>query len=48
MPPGEALQIVYEQEYMGLLGPADPAKILDLLNTPMWRVTPSARLELHR
>jgi hypothetical protein len=33
-----ALQVVYGQEYMGLLGPADPAKILELLGTPMWRV----------
>lgn len=38
MLPGEALQVLYEQEYMGLLGPADPEKILDLLGTPMWRL----------
>ena len=38
MPAGEALKYVYEQEYMGLLGPADPQKILDLLGVPMWRV----------
>jgi hypothetical protein len=35
---GKALNVVYAQEYMGLLGPADPEKILALLGTPMWRV----------
>ncbi len=39
MPAGEALKIVYEQEYIGRIGPADPTKILDLLRTPMWRVS---------
>lgn len=34
----EALQVVYGHEYMGLLGPADPRKILELLGTPMWRL----------
>lgn len=38
MPPSEALRVVYEQEYIGLMGPVDPEKILDLLGTPMWRV----------
>jgi hypothetical protein len=35
---GEGLQLLYGQEYIGLLGPADPTKILELLGTPMWRV----------
>jgi hypothetical protein len=38
IPPTDALRVVYEQEYMGLMGPAEPGKILDLLGTPMWRV----------
>jgi hypothetical protein len=38
MEASEALRVLYEQEYIGLLGPADPLKILDLLGTPMWRV----------
>ncbi|HEX8959453.1 MAG TPA: hypothetical protein VF770_06485 [Solirubrobacterales bacterium] len=38
LPTAEALRVVYEQEYIGLLGPADPQKILDLLGMPMWRV----------
>jgi hypothetical protein len=38
VPAGEALRIVYEQEYIGLIGAADPEKILDLLKIPMWRV----------
>lgn len=38
VPASEALKIVYEQEYIGLMGPADPAKVLDLLGVPMWRV----------
>jgi hypothetical protein len=39
VPLAEALQVIYEQEYIGLLGPADPKKVLDLLGTPMWRVS---------
>ncbi len=35
---GESLRIVYEHEYMGLLGPANPGKVLDLLKIPMWRI----------
>jgi hypothetical protein len=38
MPASEALRVIYEQEYIGLMGPVDPVKILDLLGTPMWRV----------
>jgi hypothetical protein len=38
VPAAEALRVVYEQEYIGLMGPADPVKILDLLQVPMWRV----------
>ena len=38
VPASEALKIVYEQEYIGLMGPADPGKVLDLLGVPMWRV----------
>ena len=38
VPASEALRIVYEQEYIGLLGPADPARVLDLLGVPMWRI----------
>jgi hypothetical protein len=32
------LKLLYEQEYIGLLGAAEPTKILELLGTPMWRV----------
>jgi hypothetical protein len=39
VPAAEALKVVYDQEYIALLGPADPEKILDLLQTPMWRVS---------
>jgi hypothetical protein len=38
MPASEALRMLYEQEYIGMMGPVDPVKILDLLGTPMWRV----------
>jgi hypothetical protein len=38
VPPAAALPVVYEQEYIGLLGAADPRKILDLLGVPMWRI----------
>lgn len=38
VPTGEALRVVYAQEYIGLMGPGDPRKIVDLLGTPMWRV----------
>ena len=38
MPAGEALRVVYDQEYFGLLGPGDPQRILELLDAPMWRV----------
>lgn len=38
LPAAEALRIVYEQEYIGMMGAADPTKILDLLRVPMWRV----------
>ena len=38
LPPTEILQVIYRQEYIALLGPADPAKILDLVGIPMWRV----------
>lgn len=38
LPAGEALPVVYAQEYIGLLGAADPKKILDLLGVPMWRL----------
>jgi hypothetical protein len=34
----QGLQLLYGQEYIGLLGPADPTKVLELLGTPMWRV----------
>ena len=36
--PGESVRILYENEYFGVLGPAEPKKILDLLEIPMWRV----------
>jgi hypothetical protein len=38
LPAKAALEVVYEHEYMGLLGPADPRKVLDLLGTPIWRI----------
>jgi hypothetical protein len=34
----ETLRIIYGQEYIGLLGAADPKKILELLGMPAWRV----------
>lgn len=39
MPTAELLRLLYAQEYIALLGPADPVKILDLLAVPAWRVT---------
>jgi hypothetical protein len=38
LPPSEALSTVFEQEYIGLMGPTDPEKVLDLLAAPVWRV----------
>jgi hypothetical protein len=38
VPTEEALKLFYKQEYVGLIGPGDPRKILDLLGTPTWRV----------
>lgn len=38
VPTGEVLGMIYRQEYIGLLGPGDPQKILGLLGTPMWRI----------
>jgi hypothetical protein len=35
----EGLKAIYGHEYIGLLGPAEPERILDLLGTPMWRVS---------
>jgi hypothetical protein len=46
VPASEALAILYAQEYIGLLGPADPEKVLDLLGTPMWRVRRPAEWSL--
>ena len=34
----EQLKLLYAQEYMGLLGPADPHKLFDLTELPAWRV----------
>jgi hypothetical protein len=38
LPAAEALRLIYAQEYIALLGPADPVKILDLLGVPAYRV----------
>jgi hypothetical protein len=38
LPTRELLALLYGHEYIGLLGPADPARILDLLAVPAWRV----------
>jgi hypothetical protein len=38
LPRRELLRLLYAQEYIGLLGPADPVKILALLTRPAWRV----------
>jgi hypothetical protein len=35
----ERLQMLYRQEYIALLGPADPLRIMDVLSIPAWRVT---------
>lgn len=35
----ELLRTLYAQEYVGLLGPVDPVKILDMLAVPAWRLT---------
>lgn len=35
----DRLELLYRQEYIGLLGPADPQRILDLMALPAWRVT---------
>jgi hypothetical protein len=37
--PTAALEALCAQEYIGLMGPVDPEKILDLLELPIWRVT---------
>jgi hypothetical protein len=37
--PPEALQVIFRQEYIALLGPTDPAKVLELMKAPMWRVS---------
>jgi hypothetical protein len=34
----EQLKLLYTQEYMGLLGPADPHELFDLTELPAWRV----------
>ena len=34
----DRLRLLYGQEYIGLLGPADPREILKLLGLPAWRV----------
>jgi hypothetical protein len=35
---GERVQLLYRQEYIGLLGPADPQRVLDLVELPAWRL----------
>jgi hypothetical protein len=35
----EALQVIFRQEYIALLGPTDPTKVLELMKVPMWRVS---------
>jgi hypothetical protein len=37
--PGDALRLLYQHEYLGLLGPSPPERILDLVELPVWRVT---------
>ena len=39
LPLAEALRVIYGQEYIALVGLADPEKLMALLGTPMWRVT---------
>jgi hypothetical protein len=36
---GERLKLLYDQEYIALLGPADPNRILDLMELPAWRLS---------
>lgn len=36
--PSERLRLLCEHDYIGLLGPADPRQMLDLLEIPMWQV----------
>jgi hypothetical protein len=38
LPTQEQLRLLYAQEYIGLMGPADPVRILDLLPVPAYRV----------
>lgn len=35
----EALQVIFRQEYIALVGPTDAAKVLELMKVPMWRVS---------
>lgn len=39
LPTPELLKLLYAQEYIGLMGPVDPRKILDVLAVPGWKVT---------
>jgi hypothetical protein len=38
VPASEALQVIHKQEYIGVLGPTDPKKVMQLLATPVWRL----------
>jgi hypothetical protein len=38
IPAAEGMHVLYKHEYLAILGPTDPNKILDLLEVPVWRV----------
>ena len=39
LPAADYLKLLYRQEYIALLGPAEPTKLLDLMELPAWRIT---------
>ena len=45
LPTRELLALLHGHEYIGLLGPSDPARVLDLLAVPAWRVLRPRRWE---
>jgi hypothetical protein len=45
IPPAERLHLLYQQEYISLLGWPEPRKIIQLLRLPVWRVTRPADWE---
>jgi hypothetical protein len=36
--PEERLRLMYDLEYIALVGPADPRLLMDLLDVPAWRI----------